>query len=765
MDTSAEVDTRAPKTSSSSPSTPSSPSSPWERETEEVSPHSEQVNVSLRINSTVKDRLRAAQQKKKKNAEENKSKVGAALGKFLDDDTNSRPNSRDARSVSGASTASRKSRRRSSKKLSGWKAFDASASRDSNLSLSKSEHRGKLHRSRSSADGSLSPTKSPGKHQSTRPRLQKSASAKLPSSSRRQSISRSKSPDDNKGRLGAMLSSNARKSPRSRRRSGERSVVSVPADQRLSSSRHGSKSSSNNGRQNKKSRSSDNAGKLGSMLGREEKKKKSSSRGRRSGERSVASMPADYRRRAESAPSDRHRSRKDQERSTSRNPSSRDRERSRSRSKSAMRRPSMRRQASESVISQRAAEDTLHSSVGSFGKLSISNTTRPQHDRAVGKKVASKASANIGKQEGGVESLRSPTRRQNSIRNGVAQSIHGAHSHSRRGMSVDASQRRSSMTQGSKEVEAKHKRVRSSGALNPGIDNTTETSFLLEELGIRGSQSETPKMAPDSSAVAHSNMSRSERITGATGKKKAKKSVPTEVEDLRKADGVDRSLRMVDLGDGVSLTTDTTRPDPSDKIRAPLGGSNRRDGLRRHRSMDPVRHSNPYAEPPEDSTMRANSMMLQREKVRRLGKSKSLMDLVEYKDEDIHSTSYFASNHVLINRERMKRGLRPLVRNSKMDELAREHSKKMAECSGCTPIQTTFVGNVMRGESIRSIHKITMANKQGRERYNLLNPYFQEFGIGTAQGKDGQLYLCQLFSERIELTLMDTENQPSVAPY
>ena len=163
------------------------------------------------------------------------------------------------------------------------------------------------------------------------------------------------------------------------------------------------------------------------------------------------------------------------------------------------------------------------------------------------------------------------------------------------------------------------------------------------------------------------------------------------------------------------------------------------------------------APPPQDAPLqRAHSMMLQREAGRR-GKSNSLANLVEYKEEDLPSTSYFASNHVLVNRERMKRGLRPLTRNLKMDELAREHAQKMADSAGVTPIQTTFVGNVLRGESIRSIHKATMLSSEGRERHNLLNPYFQDFGVGTAKGKDGMLYMCQLFSERIERTCRDTE--------
>ena len=48
-----------------------------------------------------------------------------------------------------------------------------------------------------------------------------------------------------------------------------------------------------------------------------------------------------------------------------------------------------------------------------------------------------------------------------------------------------------------------------------------------------------------------------------------------------------------------------------------------------------------------------------------------------------------------------------------------------------------------------------MLNKAGRERANMLNPYFQDFGVGTCKGEDGMLYVCQLFSERLELSCTD----------
>lgn len=158
----------------------------------------------------------------------------------------------------------------------------------------------------------------------------------------------------------------------------------------------------------------------------------------------------------------------------------------------------------------------------------------------------------------------------------------------------------------------------------------------------------------------------------------------------------------------------------------------------------------------DDGTAKPNSVMNNRETGRRT-RSNSLKNLVQYTDEEIHSTSYFASDHVLINRERMKRNIKPLNRNIAMDNLARKIAEEMAAAKGLKPLTTTYVGNVLRGDNIRSIHRSTMMNKEGDERKNILNVYFQEMGVGTCLGDDELLYICQLFSERLELQLTDTK--------
>jgi uncharacterized protein YkwD len=182
--------------------------------------------------------------------------------------------------------------------------------------------------------------------------------------------------------------------------------------------------------------------------------------------------------------------------------------------------------------------------------------------------------------------------------------------------------------------------------------------------------------------------------------------------------------------------------------------------MKRDQNMAPT--TAPKKEEDEEETAPHNlrhtkSMMLNRETQRRGGKTNSLMDLVHYNDDEIHSPSYFASDHVLVNRERMKRGLKPLTRKIAMDELARASARRMADTAGVSSFDTTYVGNALHGESIRAVHKAIMRNIDGRERANLMNPYYQYFGVGTAKGKDGMLYVCQLFSEGIELTCINTD--------
>lgn len=135
---------------------------------------------------------------------------------------------------------------------------------------------------------------------------------------------------------------------------------------------------------------------------------------------------------------------------------------------------------------------------------------------------------------------------------------------------------------------------------------------------------------------------------------------------------------------------------------------------------------------------------------------------------NLPSPGYYSSNHVLVNRERVFKGLKPLQRCNRLDELAREHACKMATYQQVMPsvrtaqelqikLHCSRVGeNTLRGASIREIHAEMMkCAQQPACRANVLAPRFTRFGMGTALGQDGKLYLVQLFSGDEDLMVVN----------
>lgn len=121
----------------------------------------------------------------------------------------------------------------------------------------------------------------------------------------------------------------------------------------------------------------------------------------------------------------------------------------------------------------------------------------------------------------------------------------------------------------------------------------------------------------------------------------------------------------------------------------------------------------------------------------------------------------FCSNHMLVNFERLRYGRAPLKRSVRLDELARRHAEHMARnqviqssVNSIGELQAKLgamlVGeNTLRGESIKAMHREIMHSQEvvpTRFRCNLLASSFSQFGMGTARGDDGKLYLVQLFS-------------------
>ena len=123
------------------------------------------------------------------------------------------------------------------------------------------------------------------------------------------------------------------------------------------------------------------------------------------------------------------------------------------------------------------------------------------------------------------------------------------------------------------------------------------------------------------------------------------------------------------------------------------------------------------------------------------------------------TTSYYCSNHVLVNQARIEVGRLPCRRSRYLDNLARFHARQMAqECrlrqsfhsihELKVKLRAPIVAeNVQCGSCIRSMHEIVM-ERSCSNRNNILSCDFDEFGVGTSKGSDGKLYLVQLFRRR-----------------
>mmetsp|Transcript_20851 Transcript_20851/g.27456 ORF Transcript_20851/g.27456 Transcript_20851/m.27456 type:complete len:184 (+) Transcript_20851:159-710(+) len=119
------------------------------------------------------------------------------------------------------------------------------------------------------------------------------------------------------------------------------------------------------------------------------------------------------------------------------------------------------------------------------------------------------------------------------------------------------------------------------------------------------------------------------------------------------------------------------------------------------------------------------------------------------------NTSYFASNHILINNERTAIGLPTLMRDQKRDAEARSHASIMAGKrrlfhSGLTdyykqtPSKEQPVGETIgSGKTINIAHQDMMGSVEARRC--ILNSEYKTMGTGSVKGDDGILYVCYIF--------------------
>ena len=115
--------------------------------------------------------------------------------------------------------------------------------------------------------------------------------------------------------------------------------------------------------------------------------------------------------------------------------------------------------------------------------------------------------------------------------------------------------------------------------------------------------------------------------------------------------------------------------------------------------------------------------------------------------------------HVLINRERVCRGLRPLERTRFLDEVALSHAEAMAlegriehsNVGKLIPKVLSFssspcrrIGeNVLNGRSPEYVHQCMML-AHSADRNNILDRRYISFGVGISI-RNEEIYICQLF--------------------
>ena len=122
--------------------------------------------------------------------------------------------------------------------------------------------------------------------------------------------------------------------------------------------------------------------------------------------------------------------------------------------------------------------------------------------------------------------------------------------------------------------------------------------------------------------------------------------------------------------------------------------------------------------------------------------------------QKLPGTWYYSSNHILVNKERIKRNIPALTRRIELDALARERAETMARLGAIDHSRPEeiqfriqpcrrFGENVACGASIREIHGDMVKNDA--DLNNLLDRRYSYMGMGTAKGKNGALYFCQIF--------------------
>ena len=135
------------------------------------------------------------------------------------------------------------------------------------------------------------------------------------------------------------------------------------------------------------------------------------------------------------------------------------------------------------------------------------------------------------------------------------------------------------------------------------------------------------------------------------------------------------------------------------------------------------------------------------------GLSSSLSSISNSDDDNEDTIDYLN----MVNHERARLHLAPLVSSPELDRLAELHCHHMAESRNVyhsvhsidelvAQLQSPHAAeNVQRGDSIAGMHRETLAQPNSVNYCNLVSTVFTEFGSAACRGRDGKVYHCQLF--------------------
>ncbi len=123
----------------------------------------------------------------------------------------------------------------------------------------------------------------------------------------------------------------------------------------------------------------------------------------------------------------------------------------------------------------------------------------------------------------------------------------------------------------------------------------------------------------------------------------------------------------------------------------------------------------------------------------------------------------------LTNTERANRGVRRLSVASDLTSIAERHSRNMAsrrsiyhdenlpnEVSGWRKLGE----NVGRGSSARSVHNAFMSSSTHRS--HILDPSYNQIGVGAVRGSDNYLYITEVFAGRGAVHVTRTTRRATV---